>query len=84
MATTLPPYPQTTPVLTGSLLSAPWGQWIRTVWQLLGRIVVGSGAPGGVVIAEVGTIYLRTDGGAGSTLYIKEANSGAATGWVAK
>jgi peroxiredoxin len=31
----------------------------------------------------VGSLFLRTDGGANTTLYIKESGSGN-TGWVAK
>lgn len=42
----------------------------------------GTGSPEGVVTAGVGTLYKRTDGGYGSTLYIKESGSGN-TGWVA-
>lgn len=42
----------------------------------------GSGAP--AIIANRGSLYLRTDGGAGTTLYVKEADDGAATGWAAK
>lgn len=43
----------------------------------------GTGAPEGVVTAPVGTLFLRTDGGAGSTFYVKESGAGN-TGWVAK
>lgn len=42
----------------------------------------GSGSPEGSVTAVVGSLYTRTDGGSGTTLYVKE--SGASnTGWVA-
>jgi hypothetical protein len=43
----------------------------------------GTGSPEGVLSAVVGSLYTRTDGGAGTTLYVKEAGGGA-TGWVAK
>jgi hypothetical protein len=43
----------------------------------------GTGTPEGVVTAPVGSLFLRTDGGAGTTLYVKESGSGN-TGWVAK
>lgn len=42
----------------------------------------GSGAPEGIVTAPVGTLYLRTDGGTGTTLYVKESGVGT-VGWVA-
>lgn len=43
----------------------------------------GSGSPESAVTAPVGSIYTRTDGGASTTLYVKESGSGN-TGWVAK
>jgi hypothetical protein len=43
----------------------------------------GAGTPEGVVTAVVGSLYTRTNGGAGSTLYVKESGTGN-TGWVAK
>ena len=46
-------------------------------------VTSGVGSPEGVVSAPTGSIYTRTDGGAGTTLYIKETG-GTATGWVAK
>jgi hypothetical protein len=47
------------------------------------RIRSGTGSPEGVVTATVGSMWLRSDGGAGTTLYIKESGTGN-TGWVAK
>lgn len=47
------------------------------------RIQTGSGSPAGVISAPVGTLYLRTDGGANTTLYVKESGTGS-SGWVAK
>lgn len=51
----------------------------------LGNVVWTSGAgdPEGNVTGAVGSIYTRTDGGAGTTLYVKEIGTGN-TGWVAK
>lgn len=43
----------------------------------------GSGSPESSVTAPVGSLYLRTDGGSGTTLYVKESGSGT-TGWTAK
>jgi len=47
------------------------------------RITAGTGSPEGVKTAAIGSLYLRTDGGAGTTLYVKESGTGS-TGWVAK
>jgi len=43
----------------------------------------GAGTPEAAVIAKVGALYLRSDGGASTTLYVKESGTGN-TGWVAK
>jgi hypothetical protein len=43
----------------------------------------GAGSPEGAITAPVGSMWLRTDGGAGTTLYIKETGTGN-TGWAAK
>lgn len=43
----------------------------------------GAGSPEGVLSAARGSLYTRTDGGAGTTLYVKETGSGN-TGWVPK
>jgi len=48
------------------------------------RVLRGAGSPLNVVVANIGALYVRTDGGAGSTLYVKEADNGASTGWAAK
>lgn len=46
-------------------------------------INTGTGTPEASVTAPVGSLYLRTDGGAGTTFYVKESGTGN-TGWVAK
>lgn len=43
----------------------------------------GANTPEGAVTAPVGSLYTRTNGGAGTTLYVKESGTGN-TGWVAK
>lgn len=42
-----------------------------------------TGSPEGAVTAVVGSIYSRTNGGANTSLYVKESGTGN-TGWVAK
>lgn len=44
---------------------------------------VGSGTPEAALTAPIGSIFTRTDGGASTTLYVKESGTGN-TGWVAK
>lgn len=55
--------------------------------QILGNGIIvraGSGSPEGVATANRGSLYLRTDGGANSTLYVKESGTQTTTGWIAK
>lgn len=47
------------------------------------KIIHGTGSPESVYAAAVGSLFLRTDGGASTTLYVKESGTGN-TGWVAK
>ena len=43
----------------------------------------GSGTPEAAVTAPIGSTYQRSDGGAGTSFYVKESGTGN-TGWVAK
>jgi hypothetical protein len=45
-------------------------------------IRAGTGTPEGVVVGTVGDIFIRTNGGAATTLYVKESGTGN-TGWSA-
>jgi hypothetical protein len=57
------------PIRLGSTTGPTWSQ--------------GTGSPEGVVTARVGSFFSRTDGGAGTSFYVKESGTGN-TGWVAK
>jgi hypothetical protein len=61
----------------------------KTLNSLLSLVVTEvEGDPEGVVLADQGSMVLRSDGGAGSTLYVKESGGtgegATTTGWVAK
>jgi len=43
----------------------------------------GNGTPEGAITAPIGSLFTRLDGGASTTLYVKESGTGD-TGWVAK
>ena len=47
-------------------------------------INAGTGSPEGSVNGGIGSIYLRTDGGASTSMYVKESGAGTNTGWIAK
>lgn len=58
---------------------------VRAVEAISGNIKVytGYGSPESVIPANIGSLYLRADGGASTTLYVKTSGS-ADTGWTAK
>lgn len=47
-------------------------------------LCAGSGSPEGVLPAAVGSLYMRTDGGTSTALYVKETGTTTSSGWVAK
>lgn len=55
-----------------------WRAYLQGLEELTGK-----GSPEGVVTAPVGKKYTRLDGGAGTTLYVKESGIGN-VGWAAK
>lgn len=57
-------------------------RWLSQAHDL--RVKFGPGSPEGEVVADRGTLYLRTDGSTSTTLYVKTADDGLATGWTAK
>lgn len=48
------------------------------------RYSSGSGDPNGAVSGSVGDVFTRSDGGAGTTLYVKESGTATNTGWAGK
>jgi len=63
-------------LLDGTIMQGPPGPGSVTY-------STGTGSPEGVVSARIGSLFLRQDGGAGTTLYVKESGT-SNTGWVAK
>lgn len=75
-------FPQGTPQVFGDQISFNTASG-QINWDGGQKWLVGTNTPEGAVTAPVGSLYTRTNGGAGTTLYIKESGSGN-TGWVAK
>ncbi len=46
------------------------------------KVYNGYGSPEGVIVAGIGSIYMRKDGGSGTSVYAKESGTGA-SGWSA-
>lgn len=83
------PVPQINEIAQPSrVVSQRWFDWFNVlraiVLVLQARVRTGTGAPGGVVVGSVGDLWLRSDGGAGSTLYVKESWTNTTAGWAAK
>lgn len=47
-------------------------------------IVANNGSPESAIVGFIGDIDIRPDGGAGTTINIKESNNGLNIGWVGK
>lgn len=60
-----------------------WVRWLERLATHANLVTSGQGTPEAVVIAPPGRLYLDEDGGANTTLYVKESGTGA-TGWIAK
>lgn len=55
-----------------------------SIYSIGGRmIILGAGSPEGVYTSGVGSIFMRNDGGALTSFYVKESGTGN-TGWVGK
>jgi len=52
-------------------------------FHLSSFMIIGVGDPEGAVKGRIGAIFLRTDGEAGTTLYVKESGEGTDEGWGA-
>lgn len=59
-----------------------FGDSVWTVASNVIRNIVGTGSPEGVVTARIGSQYRRYDGGASTTLYVKESGT-SSSGWRA-
>lgn len=59
-----------------------WTRFLQNV--TIEGLSSGTGSPEGIVVGQVGALYTRTDGGAGTVLYVKESGANTKTGWVAK
>lgn len=73
-------YRKAMPIINGEVVVK---QPMRTQGMFtVGKAIIrsGTGTPEGVVTAPIGAMFLRLDGGAGTTLYMKESGTGN-TGW---
>ena len=73
----------------GSLLQVDWNLPQLTFGGISGSsrspvVLAGSGSPEGVIAASTGSVFLRVDGGAGTSFYVKETGTTTNTGWVGK
>lgn len=69
-----------TPAVAQTVAAGPWSR--VTFGSSSGPIITsGTGSPEGVLTAPIGSVYLRTDGSTGSSVYFKETGSGN-TGWA--
>lgn len=73
----------------GTWLAASSGPLLASIYPVIGgnkggpRVIWGSGTPEAVVTGIVGDQFIRSDGGATTTLYVKTSGTGN-TGWTGK
>lgn len=84
-------WPYKSPLIEGGKVGSFWEFWFTNVQTfvnlLLNGVQFGEGTPNGAVTAKQGSLYLRSDGGAGTTLYVKESGGVTTptnTGWAPK
>ena len=65
-----------------SILDKTAAEAVTGVWTF-DNFKRGTGSPETSVIGNVGDVYIRTDGGTSTTLYVKEDGTGK-YGWIAK
>lgn len=70
------------PPISSPKTDREFAAWCRDTGDT--RLISGEGSPEGVYTANRGTLFLRTDGSTSTTLYVKTADDGLATGWTAK
>ena len=59
-----------------------WLEELRNILKPIPIFIEGPGTPEGAIAAKKGARYYRTDGSAGTFLYVKTTDSGN-TGWIA-
>lgn len=59
-------------------------QLLRDIMQAAPQTHYYAGRPEGNVTGNIGDLCINVNGGAGTTLYVKESGNGTNTGWVAK
>ena len=57
--------------------------WRDQLNQILTFVHIGSGSPESAEVGSVGHIFLRTNGGAKTCIYVKESGTDTNTGWIA-
>lgn len=84
-------WPNHSPLQNGNDIGPFWQFWftniVTLVNLLLNGVQFGEGTPEAVVTAKQGSLFVRSDGGAGTTLYVKESGGVTTptnTGWAAK
>jgi hypothetical protein len=70
----------------GALQGTDGGAGSLTSFRLTPTVGIfqGAGSPEGAVAAGIGSLYLRTDGGLLTSLYVKEGGAATSSGWAAK
>ncbi|MCK5616516.1 hypothetical protein KAR91_82400 [Candidatus Pacearchaeota archaeon] len=82
MSDILPPKRDET-ITSKGVMTLDFAQYIENISDVLSYFQIGDGDPTGSLVTNRKMIFLRQDGGAGTTLYINELGDGTFNGWRA-
>lgn len=67
----------------GALMSKQFAKFLELATDVLNHVQIGDGDPTGTLETKRKMIFIRQDGGVGSTLYVNEVGDGTSAGWRA-
>jgi len=69
--------------ISGGEMTKDFAKYLENISDILSHFQVGDGDPTGVLVTNFKMVFIRQDGGVGSTLYINELGDGSFNGWRA-
>ena len=69
--------------IPGGEMTLEFAQFVENISDILSHFQVGDGDPTGSLETSFKMIFIRQDGGVGSTLYVNELGDGTSDGWRA-
>ena len=71
------------PITTDELMSPQFARFMEGMTEVLNHLQIGDGDPIATLVTSRKMLFIRQDGGVGTTLYINELGDGTSAGWRA-